>query len=53
MYTSTYAQITQEFNCSELVATLGLSLFVIGLGVGPMVLGPLSEVREGVCRRFW
>ncbi|KAI9818934.1 MAG: hypothetical protein M1827_007756 [Pycnora praestabilis] len=43
LYTSTYDQITKEFQCSQIVATLGLSLFVIGLGIGPMVLGPLSE----------
>ena len=43
MYTSTYGQITQEFHVSRVVATLGLSLFVMGLGIGPMVLGPLSE----------
>ena len=43
MYTLTYSQITQEFHISRVVATLGLSLFVMGLGVGPMVLGPLSE----------
>lgn len=44
MYTLTYAQITTEFQVSRTVATLGLSLFVMGLGIGPMVLGPLSEV---------
>ena len=43
LYTSTYAQITDEFGCSQLVATLGLSLFIAGLGWGPMVLAPLSE----------
>lgn len=43
MYTSTYGQITKEFHVSTVVATLGLSLFVMGLGLGPMVLGPLSE----------
>jgi multidrug resistance protein len=32
-----------EFDCSRIVATLGLSLFVMGLGLGPMFLGPLSE----------
>ena len=37
MYTLTYSQITEEFHISRVVATLGLSLFVIGLGVGPMV----------------
>lgn len=44
MYTSTYAQLEEEFHCSRIVATLGLSLFVIGLGLGPMVMSPLSEV---------
>ncbi|KAL5318914.1 hypothetical protein ACEPPN_013982 [Leptodophora sp. 'Broadleaf-Isolate-01'] len=43
IYTSTYGQITEEFHCSRIVATLGLSLFIMGLGVGPMLLGPLSE----------
>lgn len=39
LYTMTYGQITEEFNVSEVVATLGLSLFVVGLGIGPMILG--------------
>ena len=43
MYTLTYNQVTTEFQISREVATLGLSLFVIGLGLGPMILGPLSE----------
>lgn len=43
MYTLTYGQITMEFHISRVVATLGLSLFVMGLGLGPMLLGPLSE----------
>ncbi|KAF2396958.1 MFS general substrate transporter [Trichodelitschia bisporula] len=43
MYTSTYNQITVEFGCSRIVATLGLSIYVVGLGIGPMILSPLSE----------
>ncbi|ATZ58201.1 hypothetical protein BCIN_16g00530 [Botrytis cinerea B05.10] len=43
MYTSTYAQLEEEFNCSREVATVGLSMFILGLGLGPMLLGPLSE----------
>lgn len=43
LYTSTYAQLEQEFHCSKIVATLGLSIFIAGLGIGPMLLGPLSE----------
>lgn len=44
MYTSTYDQIEPEFGISQEVAILGLSLFVIGLGLGPMISAPLSEV---------
>ncbi|TVY89136.1 Efflux pump [Lachnellula willkommii] len=43
IYSSTYNQITKEFHCSRIVATLGLSLFIMGLGIGPMLLSPLSE----------
>jgi hypothetical protein len=35
----------KEFHCSREIATLGLSLFVLGLAFGPMLLGPLSEVN--------
>ena len=34
----------KEFHCSKIVATLGLSLYIMGLGIGPMLLGPLSCV---------
>ncbi|TQB72010.1 hypothetical protein MPDQ_007173 [Monascus purpureus] len=43
MYTTTYGQITKEFHISRIVATLGLSFFIWGLGIGPLLLGPLSE----------
>jgi hypothetical protein len=43
LYTTTYDQIDVEFHCSTLVSTLGLALFVWGLGLSPMVLGPISE----------
>jgi hypothetical protein len=45
LYTSTYSQLEPEFGASRLVCTLGLSMFVAGLGAGPMILSPLSEVR--------
>ena len=32
-----------EFGCSEIVATLGLSLFVVSSALSPMVLAPLSK----------
>ncbi|KAK6537141.1 hypothetical protein TWF694_011339 [Orbilia ellipsospora] len=43
IYTSTYTQIQKEFNSSHELAIAGLSLFVMGLGIGPMFLAPLSE----------
>ncbi|EXJ91425.1 hypothetical protein A1O1_04537 [Capronia coronata CBS 617.96] len=43
LYTTTYEKMDAEFGNSRIVATLGLSLFVFGLGLSPMILGPLSE----------
>lgn len=43
IYTSTYHQVTTDMHVSQIVAILGLSLFVGGLGIGPMFLGPMSE----------
>ncbi|PSS03454.1 major facilitator superfamily domain-containing protein [Coniella lustricola] len=42
IYTSTYTQMDAEFDCSHIVATLGLSTFVTGIALGPM-WSPLSE----------
>lgn len=33
----------EEFGISKEVSILSVSLFVMGLGVGPLLLGPLSE----------
>lgn len=43
MVTSTYTQLEREFGVSREVCTLALSIFVVGLGLGPMFLAPLSE----------
>ncbi|GAP92182.2 putative drug proton antiporter yhk8 [Rosellinia necatrix] len=43
IYTATYAQMNAEFHQSDLIATLGLSTFVLGIALGPLFLGPLSE----------
>lgn len=43
LYTTTYDQIVPYFNSNREIATLGLSTFVIGLMIGPMILAPLSE----------
>lgn len=44
IYTSSTAGIMQEFGVSQLDATLGLSLYVLGYGVGPLIFSPLSEI---------
>lgn len=36
--------IAAEFNVSHEVTILSISLFVTGLGIGPLLVGPLSEV---------
>ncbi|KAI3317639.1 MFS general substrate transporter [Xylariaceae sp. AK1471] len=43
IYTATYGQMIPEFGESDIVATLGLSTFVLGIALGPLFLGPLSE----------
>ncbi|CAG7561215.1 unnamed protein product [Fusarium equiseti] len=43
IYTATYEQMNAEFNCSQIVATLGLSTFVLGIALGPVLTSPLSE----------
>ncbi|KAI1320062.1 major facilitator superfamily domain-containing protein [Xylariaceae sp. FL0255] len=45
IYTATYDQMNAEFHISDLLATGGLSLFVLGIALGPLFLGPLSEYR--------
>ncbi|SCO76952.1 related to multidrug resistant protein [Fusarium oxysporum] len=43
IYTSTYAQMENEFGNSRIISILGLSTFVLGLAFGPMLFSPLSE----------
>ncbi|TVY91629.1 Caffeine resistance protein [Lachnellula willkommii] len=55
MYTPGEADFMKNFNVSEVVATLGLSLFTFGYGCGAMLWAPLSEMpklgRSGIY--FW
>ncbi|EPQ57270.1 MFS general substrate transporter [Gloeophyllum trabeum ATCC 11539] len=44
IYTAGLVDLTQRFHVSQVAATLGLTLFVLGYGVGPMFLAPLSEI---------
>ncbi|CAG8429347.1 unnamed protein product [Penicillium salamii] len=43
IYTTTYVQMDAEFNTSRLVSTIGLSVFVLGISMGPLLTSPLSE----------
>ena len=38
--------MNRDFGINSVVATLGLTLFVIGYGVGPLFLAPLSEIPQ-------
>lgn len=44
IYVPGQENIEHDFNCSHLVGTLNLSMFILGYGIAPMVLSPLSEV---------
>lgn len=37
-------QVIEEFGCSEEIFVLGISFFVIGFAVGPLLWAPLSEI---------
>ncbi|ETN37368.1 uncharacterized protein HMPREF1541_08359 [Cyphellophora europaea CBS 101466] len=42
--TPTAEYVMQQYNVSIEVASLGLSLYVVGYGVGPMFFSPISEI---------
>jgi MFS transporter, DHA1 family, multidrug resistance protein len=44
LYTASEPDIMRIFGVSETAAALGLSLYVIGYGVGPLLFAPLSEI---------
>ncbi|KAJ4309272.1 hypothetical protein N0V84_011586, partial [Fusarium piperis] len=44
IYTSSTEGVVKAFGVSQLKATLGLSLYVLGYGVGPLLFSPLSEI---------
>ncbi|KAJ5648868.1 major facilitator superfamily domain-containing protein [Penicillium longicatenatum] len=44
IYTASEQGIMKEFGVSEVVVTLGLSLYVLGYGTGPLIFSPLSEI---------
>lgn len=44
IYTTSEEGIKEEFGVGQTEAALGLSLFVLGYGTGPLVFSPLSEL---------
>ncbi|KAJ7114080.1 major facilitator superfamily domain-containing protein [Mycena epipterygia] len=44
IYTSSIPGLMEEFNVSLTMATLGLTLYVLAYGIGPMFLTPLQEL---------
>ncbi|KAJ9256541.1 hypothetical protein DTO207G8_2544 [Paecilomyces variotii] len=51
LYTCGTRDIMRIFGVGEVVASLGLSLYVLGYGIGPMLFSPLSEIP--VVGRNW
>ncbi|KAI5957213.1 FLR1 [Candida jiufengensis] len=43
IYTPGILDIMEKFNIGQVVATLPLTLFVVGYGIGPIIFSPLSE----------
>lgn len=46
IYTPAQETIQEEFGTGHVVATLNLSLYALGYGIGPIVFSPLSEVAK-------
>ncbi|KAK1817300.1 hypothetical protein LTR12_008282 [Friedmanniomyces endolithicus] len=44
MYVSGEEGVMEEFNVGPTAAALGLSVYVLGYGVGPLLFAPLSEI---------
>jgi len=43
-YTGGLSEVIQQFHTSELIVTLGVSLFVLGFAIGPLMWAPMSEL---------
>ncbi|KAK9366752.1 major facilitator superfamily domain-containing protein, partial [Lipomyces kononenkoae] len=44
IYTPSTRFIAEHFGVSTIAASLGLSLYVLGYGIGPLIFAPLSEI---------
>ncbi len=45
VYTPGYPEVMEQFHVSSTVALLGFSLYVVGLGFGPVLAAPISETK--------
>jgi len=46
IYSAGITDIEMKFGVSQVAATLGLTLFVAGYGLGPMIWSPMSEIPQ-------
>ncbi|KAF2761648.1 MFS general substrate transporter [Pseudovirgaria hyperparasitica] len=46
IFTAGITDVVRVFGVSQVAATLGLTLFVAGYGLGPMIWSPLSEIPQ-------
>jgi DHA1 family multidrug resistance protein-like MFS transporter len=46
IYSPGTQDVAERFGISPVAATLGLTMFVLGYGIGPMFLSPLSEIPQ-------
>lgn len=44
IYSPSTSYVQERFGVSETAASLGLALYVLGYGVGPLIFAPLSEI---------
>ncbi|OKL57186.1 hypothetical protein UA08_07330 [Talaromyces atroroseus] len=44
IYSSSTQGVMEKFGVSNLKATLGLAMYVLGYGIGPLLFSPLSEI---------
>ncbi|KAF2630983.1 MFS general substrate transporter [Macroventuria anomochaeta] len=43
-YSGGIVEVLQEFRVAQIIGTLGISLFVLGFAIGPLLWAPLSEL---------
>jgi hypothetical protein len=43
-YSGGAKEVITEFGCAQIIFTLGISLFVLGFAIGPLIWAPMSEL---------